>query len=162
MKKILAFVLVLAMALPCLAMAEDAAESYVYKDSVTTLATNWNPHTYQTEDDSYPADFMRSGLYTFVFNDELHPVEGKEPYTGYKINTYRTVKDAEGNTLSTTLEATSNYAVANRIIIVGAGTDVAAAAGNADSFVPVEIPEEALTNDGQPVTVTAEDIAGDE
>lgn len=85
MKKILAFVLVLAMALPCLAMAEGAAESYVYKDSVTTLATNWNPHTYQTEDDSYPADFLRSGLYTFVFNDELHPVEGKEPYTGYKI-----------------------------------------------------------------------------
>ena len=23
---------------------------YVYKDSVTTLSTNWNPHTYQTTD----------------------------------------------------------------------------------------------------------------
>ena len=70
--------------------------------------------------------------------------------------------DAEGNTLSTTLEATSNYAVANRIIIVGAGTDVEAAADSTDSFVPVEIPEEALTNDGQPVTVTADEIAGDQ
>ncbi|MDD6051564.1 MAG: ABC transporter substrate-binding protein [Clostridiales bacterium] len=85
MKKILAFVLALAMVLPCLAVAEDAAESFIYKDSVTTLATNWNPHTYQTTDDAYPADFLRSGLYTFIFNDELNPVEGKEPYTGYKI-----------------------------------------------------------------------------
>ena len=85
MKKILALVLVLALALPCFAMAEDATESYIYKDSVSTLATNWNPHTYQTEDDSYPADFLRTGLYTFVFNDELNPVEGKDPYTGYKI-----------------------------------------------------------------------------
>ncbi|MBR6668979.1 MAG: hypothetical protein IKL25_11590 [Clostridia bacterium] len=85
MKKILALVLVLAMALPCFAMAEDAAPSYVYKDSVSTLATNWNPHTYQTTDDAYPADFLRSGLYTFIFNDELHPVEGKDPYAGYKI-----------------------------------------------------------------------------
>ncbi|MCQ2506900.1 MAG: ABC transporter substrate-binding protein [Lachnospiraceae bacterium] len=58
---------------------------YVFKDSVSTLATNWNPHTYETSDDSYPADFIRSGLYTFIFNDELNPVEGKDPYTGYKI-----------------------------------------------------------------------------
>jgi len=84
MKKILAFVLALAMVLPCLAMAEET-ESYVYKDSVSTLATNWNPHTYQTTDDAYPADFLRSGLYTFIFNDELNPVEGKDPYAGYKI-----------------------------------------------------------------------------
>ncbi len=102
-----------------------------------------------------------------IVEDESKPVGYYEvtsatPYTGYKINTYRTVKDAEGNTLSTTLEATSNYAVANRIIIVGAGTDVNAAAGSADSFTPVEIPEEDLTNDGQPVTVTADEIAGDE
>ncbi len=60
-------------------------ETYTYQDSVSTLATNWNPHTYQTTDDSYPADFLRSGLYTFVFNDELNPVEGKDPYEGYKI-----------------------------------------------------------------------------
>lgn len=85
MKKILSFVLVLAMVLPCLAVAEDATESYIYKDSVSTLATNWNPHTYQTADDAYPADFIRIGLYSFVFNDELHPIEGKDPFTGYVI-----------------------------------------------------------------------------
>ena len=86
MKKLLALVLAFAMVLSCAAMAEDTAASvYVYKDSVSTMATNWNPHTYQTTDDSYPADFIRDGLYTFVFNDALNPVEGKEPYAGYKI-----------------------------------------------------------------------------
>lgn len=59
--------------------------TYTYQDSVSTLATNWNPHTYQTNDDSYPADFLRVGLYGFIFNDELNPVEGKDPYEGYVI-----------------------------------------------------------------------------
>lgn len=63
----------------------DSTKEYVYKDSVSTMATNWNPHTYQTSDDSYPADFIRAGLYTFLFNDESRPVEGKEPYAGYVI-----------------------------------------------------------------------------
>ncbi len=85
MKKILAFVLALALVLPCLAVAEEAPASYVYKDSVSVLATNWNPHTYQTTDDSYPSSFIRSGLYEFIFNDELNPVEGKDPFKGYKI-----------------------------------------------------------------------------
>lgn len=58
---------------------------YVFKDSVSTLASNWNPHTYQTTDDAYPADFIRSGLYNIFFNDEINPVEGKDPYEGYVI-----------------------------------------------------------------------------
>ena len=61
------------------------AGQYTYRDSVSTLAANWNPHTYQTTDDAYPADFLRVGLYGFVFNDEINPVEGKESFTGYKI-----------------------------------------------------------------------------
>jgi ABC-type transport system substrate-binding protein len=58
---------------------------YTWKDAVVTLATNWNPHTYETSDDSYPLDFITAGLYTFIYNDALHPVEGKDPYAGYKI-----------------------------------------------------------------------------
>ena len=101
MKKLIALLLVLTMALPGLAIAEEpAAEEpveeitaeltgeagkYIYKDSVSTLATNWNPHTYQTTDDGYPADFLRVGLYSFIFNDALHPIEGKEPFAGYVI-----------------------------------------------------------------------------
>ena len=59
--------------------------TYTYKDSVSTMCTNWNPHTYQTNDDAYLTDYIRVGLYGFVFNDELHPVEGKEAFSGYKI-----------------------------------------------------------------------------
>lgn len=63
----------------------DSTKEYVYKTAVVTLAANWNPHTVQTSDDSYPLDYITGQLYSFVFNDELNPVEGKDPYTGYKI-----------------------------------------------------------------------------
>ena len=59
--------------------------NFTYQDSVSTLATNWNPHTYQNTDDAYPADFLRVGLYSFIFNDELNPKEGMDPYEGYMI-----------------------------------------------------------------------------
>lgn len=69
--------------------ATDApeADTYTYQDSVSVMATNWNPHTYQTADDAYPVDTarIRIGLYYLIFNDELHPVEGKEPFTGYVV-----------------------------------------------------------------------------
>ncbi len=58
---------------------------YVYKDSVSTLAANWNPHDYEVNDDRYPLDYTTSGLYEFIYNDELNPVEGKDPYEGYLI-----------------------------------------------------------------------------
>lgn len=59
--------------------------SYTWHDAVSTLATNWNPHTYEGVDDAYPQSFIRSGLYTFLYNDALHPVEGKEPYESYVV-----------------------------------------------------------------------------
>ncbi|MBE6612800.1 MAG: hypothetical protein E7632_09945 [Ruminococcaceae bacterium] len=65
--------------------AADDTESFTYRDSVVTLAANWNPHTYETADDSYPDEFIRSQLYTFIFNDELHPMNGRAPYEGYVI-----------------------------------------------------------------------------
>lgn len=66
---------------------EADAGTYTYQDSVSVMATNWNPHTYQTTDDAYPVDTadIRIGLYELIFNDELHPVEGKEPFTGYVV-----------------------------------------------------------------------------
>ena len=107
MKKFLALLLVLTMVLSLAACSNKPVETqpnettpagtdpvettpaapatYTWKDAVTTLASNWNPHTYQTTDDSYPADFLRVGLYGFYFNDELHPKDGMEPYAGYVI-----------------------------------------------------------------------------
>ena len=61
------------------------AGQYTYKDAVTTLASNWNPHVYQTAEDGYPLDFIASSLYTLIFNDANHPVEGKDPYDGFVI-----------------------------------------------------------------------------
>ena len=50
---------------------------YTYNDAVATLASNWNPHTYQVQDDSYPISFITTGLYNFVFNDAaINVVEG--------------------------------------------------------------------------------------
>ena len=107
MKKFLALLLALTMVLPLAACGgnnnetqpegttapnadpvettPEAPATYTWKDSVSTLASNWNPHTYQTTDDAYPADYLRVGLYGFYFNDELHPKEGVEPYAGYVI-----------------------------------------------------------------------------
>ncbi len=63
----------------------DGTESYTYNDYVSTMATNWNPHTYETATDSYPADYIRMGLYGFAYNDEVHLTAGKEPYSFYRI-----------------------------------------------------------------------------
>ncbi len=70
---------------PPLVIETFPAGDYIWKSSVVTLASNWNPHTYQTADDSVPLDYTTSSLYTFIFNDELNPVEGKDAYEGYKI-----------------------------------------------------------------------------
>ena len=58
---------------------------FIWKSAVVQMARNWNPHTYQTTDDAVPLDYTTSGMYSFIFNDGLHPVEGKEPYAGYVI-----------------------------------------------------------------------------
>ena len=88
-KKVSCLVLVSCMLLACAAVFSSCGKEpdtgYTYNDAVVTLSTNWNPHTYQTTDESYPVDFITSGLYSFIFNDELNPVDGKDPYSGYKI-----------------------------------------------------------------------------
>jgi len=85
----LALLLIAVMVLPLASCGKPNVEqfvgNYTYKDSVTTLSANWNPHTYQTSDESYPISFLTSGLYSFIYNDELNPVDGKDPYAGYVI-----------------------------------------------------------------------------
>ena len=66
-------------------VVETFEGDFVYKDWVGTLATNWNPHTYQVNDDSYPIGFTSSGLYELWFNDELNPKEGKAPFEGFVV-----------------------------------------------------------------------------
>lgn len=67
------------------ALTGEAGE-YTYRDAVSTLASNWNPHTYQVNDDSYPAEFLRNGLYNFFFNDNVNnTAEGYDPFTTYVV-----------------------------------------------------------------------------
>lgn len=64
-------------------VAEDA--TYTYNTSVSTLPAGWNPHTYQTSDDAVYFDYTTDSLYTLFFNDQIHPLEGREPFDGYVI-----------------------------------------------------------------------------
>jgi len=64
---------------------ENIADSYTFTDYVSTMATNWNPHTYETAADGYPAEFIRIGLYSLIYNDDLHPANGKEPFEAYSV-----------------------------------------------------------------------------
>ena len=70
---------------PSYVIEEFPEGDYIWKTAVSVMAANWNPHTYQTTDDSVPLDYTTSSLYSFIFNDELHPVEGKDAYAGYYI-----------------------------------------------------------------------------
>ncbi len=97
MKKLLALLLALALAVPMagVSLAEEAETElapltgetgkYTYRTSVSQMPTGWNPHTYQTADDGVPLELTTSSLYSMIFNDANHPVEGKEPFTGYVI-----------------------------------------------------------------------------
>lgn len=99
MKKLLALLLALALAVPMagVSLAEEAeaetelapltgeAGKYTYRAAVSTMPSGWNPHTYQTQDDSVPLDWTTSSLYSMIFNDANNAVEGKDPFTGYKV-----------------------------------------------------------------------------
>lgn len=58
---------------------------YTYNTWVSTLSSNWNPHTYETSDESEPISYLTADLYAFYFNDALHPVEGRNEYEGYVV-----------------------------------------------------------------------------
>ena len=56
-----------------------------YNDSVKVLSKNWNPHTYQTNKDKYPLNYITSGLYAFFYNDARINVTDMDPFSGYVI-----------------------------------------------------------------------------
>ena len=63
----------------------DPNAKYTYTTSASTLPSGWNPHTYQTADDSVYFDYTTDSLYTLFFNDQVHPQEGREEFDGYVI-----------------------------------------------------------------------------
>lgn len=63
----------------------DSSKKYTYTTSAQTLPSGWNPHTYQTADDAVYFDYTTDSLYSLFFNDEVHPLEGREVFDGYVI-----------------------------------------------------------------------------
>lgn len=43
--------------------------NYTYNDYTSTFGTSWNPHTYQTANDSTVLDYTTVGFYTFDYNE---------------------------------------------------------------------------------------------
>lgn len=60
---------------------------------------------------------------TVTKEDETQPPEYEKitttPYTGYVVNTYRNIYDADGNLLSSTFEAKSTYHKRDQVITIG-------------------------------------------
>lgn len=66
-------------------VVEFPAGNYTWNTAVNRVPTLWNPHTYQQEDDNFSFAYTDNGLYTFLFNDALHPVEGLAAYSSYVV-----------------------------------------------------------------------------
>ena len=90
-KKLLSSVLILSMVFSlasCGKKGDKITEftgTYTARYYTASLSASWNPLTYQ---DSFAGDmngYLSCGFYQFVFNDELHPVDGKDPYSAYTI-----------------------------------------------------------------------------
>ena len=93
-----------------------------------------------------------------VETDELAPGERKveqTPYTGYYVKTYRNVYAGDGTLLSSTYEATSNYRMRNRIVLVGKAAEPAVGPGPETGG-----PAETETGTGAPPEAPQEPEAG--
>ena len=71
MKKTLALVLALCMALTGLVAFADDADTYTYNSSMSTFPTTWNPFQYQTATDGDILGYMSDGFYGFDFNEDF-------------------------------------------------------------------------------------------
>lgn len=93
----------------------------------------------------------------FEETDTLAPGETKveqDPYTGYKVDTYRCVYAGDGTLLSRTYEAYSRYKARDRITLVGKAAEETPAA-------PTETPAEVVTPDEPVVQETPAETPAD-
>lgn len=71
MKKTLAMVLALCMALTGLVAFAEEADTYTYNAYMSAFPTTWNPFQYQTATDGTMVDYMTDGFYGFDFNEDF-------------------------------------------------------------------------------------------
>jgi vancomycin resistance protein YoaR len=95
--------------------------------------------------------------FTVVYEDDATLPAGTEsvkvtPYTGYKVETYRNLYDGEGNLISSTFEATSDYKARNKIILKGPAPVVSPLPGEVPG--QTETPASGETGTGSDGTTT--------
>lgn len=95
--------------------------------------------------------------FSVVYEDDATLPVGTEsvkvtPYTGYKVETYRNLYDGEGNLISSTFEANSDYKVRNKIILKGPAPVV--------SPLPGEVPGQVVPPETPATGETGTDIGG--
>ena len=97
-----------------------------------------------------------------VYEDDPTLAPGTEevkttPYTGSKWKTYRHLYDADGNLLSSSYEATSDYKARNKVILKGPAKAEVPASGTAEIPPFVETPQEPVETPREiPVETPAE------
>ena len=69
-------------------------------------------------------EYLSTTPYETIYEDDPTLAPGTEqvkttPYTGYKYRTYRNLYDADGNLISSSYEATSDYKARNQVILRG-------------------------------------------
>ena len=98
--------------------------------------------------------------FTVVYEDDATLPAGTEsvkvtPYTGYKVETYRNLYDGEGNLISSTFEATSDYKARNKVILKGPAPVVSPLPGEVPGqVVPPETPTSGEAGTGSDGTTT--------
>ena len=66
-------------------MEQESAPTHTYREAIALLSDNWNPHTALSYEENHPNQYLSRGLYSLVFNDSIHPVEGRTPFTCYTV-----------------------------------------------------------------------------
>ena len=107
---------------------QDAKTTYTYNTCVSGNPNTWNPHEWETSDDSIILSFTSSGLYEFVFN---------EARNGYEI----VPEMADGEPIDVTSTLTNDDKLRY-------GLDVTATEGLAWA---VNLREDAVWEDGTPI-----------
>ena len=88
--------------------------------------------------------------YETIYEDDPTLAPGTEkvkttPYTGHKVRSYRNLYDGNGNLISSTLEAVSDYKSRNKVILRGPAkteetTPAVPSGGSGTAVVPSETP----------------------
>lgn len=100
---------------------------------------------------------LSSTPFEVVYQDDPSLPAGTEtvkttPYTGYKVQTFRNLYDGNGNLISSTYEAASNYQSRNKVILRGPVEEASAVDPNVPVTPPADVPPADIPSTDTPST----------